>query len=448
MVDDTGSSASKRAWTYALALVSVVALAVVVVGLVLPPPDPELTTTPPPASSDAESSDPTATETPTVVDEPVDPNAPIPGCDVVEAPDQSGYTAYTGMGQPTYDNPQFPWFNGPKATAMSTALVNALPVEAEIEFASPEQSLVFQPIIAFGEPDPEPRGFTSARGVLINGEGRGAVSVDVRRASAPVPSCVAGQLDERRTLPDGVVVDVHDAWQEVDGVRTLSRTARAYVPDGSWIIARADDAIGGSRQDHSGSIPLTVDELVRIVVDPGLRVSTPVAPDTPAPMEACANPFESYKGPSVTREKARALDSVLAAVDLGGARLPPTVPVGSNAEGMLCTGVANLGDGVALEITIVGGQPRPSGERPVPGRGSQRTLRTLSDGTVVQTDVVWQSRPSTTDRREQVRETTHCAVVTRPTGTRVSVSSTAASPTEPLSIQELEKIALTPGLEL
>lgn len=447
MVDDTGSSASKRAWTYALALVSVVALAFVVVGLVLPPTDPELTT-PSPASSATEHSDSAAVKTPVVVSEPVDPNAPIPGCTVVEAPDQSGYTAYTGMGQPTYDNPQFPWFNGPKATAMSTALVNALPVEAEIEFASPEQSFVFQPIIAFGEPDPEPRGFTSARGVLINGEGRGAVSVDVRRASATVPSCVAGQLDERRTLPDGVVGDVHDTWQEVDGVRALSRTARAYVPDGSWIIARADDAIGGSRQDHSGSIPLTVDELVRIVRDPGLRVSTPVAPDTPAPMEDCANPFESYKGPSVTRGKARALDSVLAAVDLGGARLPPMVPVGSNAEGMLCTGVANLGDGVALEITIVGGQPRPSVERPVPGRGSQKTQRTLLDGTVVQTDVVRQSRLSTTDPRQQIRETTHSAVVTRPTGTRVSVSSTAASPTEPLLIQELEQIALTPGLEL
>ncbi|OCH83450.1 hypothetical protein [Gordonia sp. UCD-TK1] len=447
MVDDTGSSASKRAWTYALALVSVVALAFVVVGLVLPPTDPELTT-PSPASSATEHSDSAAVKTPVVVSEPVDPNAPIPGCTVVEAPDQSGYTAYTGMGQPTYDNPQFPWFNGPKATAMSTALVNALPVEAEIEFASPEQSFVFQPIIAFGEPDPEPRGFTSARGVLINGEGRGAVSVDVRRASAPVPSCVAGQLDERRTLPDGVVVDVHDTWQEVDGVRALSRTARAYVPDGSWIIARADDAIGGSRQDHSGSIPLTVDELVRIVRDPGLRVSTPVDPGTPAPMENCESSFGSYNGQSVTREQARELDAVLATVDLGSTRLPPLVPVGSPAEGMLCTGVADLGDGVALEITIVGGQPRPSGERPVPGRGSEKTQRTLLDGTVVETDVVRQSRPSTTDPRQQIRETTHSAVVTRPTGSRVSVSSTAASPTEPLSIQELETIALTPGLEL
>ncbi|WP_238419002.1 hypothetical protein [Gordonia sp. 'Campus'] len=449
MVNDDSTSRATRIWTGALLAVSVIALALVVVGLVLPSPEPELTTTPPPASSGAEQADPTATETPTVVDEPVDRNAPIPGCDTVEAPDESGYTAFTGMGSPpTYDNPEFPWFNGPKATAMSTALARALPARAEIAFASPMQSLIFQPISSFGAPDPEPRGFTYASGEVINGDSRGSVSVNVQRSSAPIPPCVAGQLDERRSLPGGVVVDVHDTWQETDGVRTLKRSAYGYVADGSRIAVWASDTVGANQRENSGSIPLTIDDLVRIVVDPGLRVSTPVAPGTPAPMEDCADPFESYKGPSVTRAKARALDSVLAAVDLGGARLPPMVPVGSNAEGMLCTGVANLGDGVALEITIVGGQPRPSRERPVPGRGGQKTLRTLPDGTVVQTDVVWQSSSSTTDPREQVRKTTHSAVVTRPTGTRVSVSSTATSPTDPLSVEELENIALTPGLEL
>ncbi|MET4164499.1 MULTISPECIES: hypothetical protein [Gordonia] len=449
MLDDTSSSPSTRTWTSALVLVSIVALAFVVVGLVLPSPDPGLTTTPPPASSGTEQSDPAATEAPTVVDEPVDPKAPIPGCDIVEVPEESGYTAFTGMGPPpTYDNPEFPWFNGPKATAMSTALARALPARAEIAFASPRQSFIFQPITSFKAPAPEPRGSTYAGGELINGDARGSVSVDVQRSSLPIPPCVAGQLDERRTLRDGVVVDVHDTWQEVDGVRTLSRTARAYVADGSWIAARASDATGANQQDRSGSVPLSIDDLVRIVDDPGLRVSTPVAPGTPTPIEHCESPFESYKGTPVTREEARELDAVLATVDLGGARLPPMAPVGSPAEGMLCTGVADLGDGVAIDITIIGGQPRPSAERPVPGRGSPKTLRALPDGTLVQTDVMSQSRSSTTDPREQIRETTHSVVVTRPTGTRVSVSSSAASPTEPLPMKELENIALTPGLEL
>ncbi|WP_439032547.1 hypothetical protein [Gordonia terrae] len=449
MADDENATPSTRAWTYVLLVVTVVALAVMLVGLLAPSPDPELTTTPPPTSSGTEQTDPAAIQTPTVVSEPVDPDAPIPGCDVVEVPDESGFTVFTGMGdRPTYDNPEFPWFNGPKATAMSTALARALPPRAEIAFANPRHSLIFQPITSLGAPDPEPRGSTHASGEVINGDGRGSVSVDVQRSSAPIPACVAGQLDERRRLRDGVVVDVHDTWQEVDGVRTFTRTARAYVADGSWIAARASDATGVNQQDHTGSVPLSIDELVRIVDDPGLRVSTPVAPGTPAPTERCDNTFESYTGPSVTREQARELDDVLATVDLGGSRLPPMVPVGGPGEGMVCTGAADLGGGVGIELTIVGGQPTPSGERPVPGRGSQKTLRTLPDGTVVQTDVVWQSSSSTSDPRDHVRTTTHSAVVTRPTGTRISASSTAASPAEPMSMEELENIALTPGLEL
>ncbi|AFR48549.1 hypothetical protein [Gordonia sp. KTR9] len=447
MVDDTSSSPSKRVWTYALVLVSVVALAFVVVGLVLPSPDPELTTALPP-SSESQPTDTAAPETPDVVSEPFDQNAPIPGCDVVEVPDASGYTTFTGMGNPSYDNPDFPWFSGPKATAMSAALAAALPARAEIAFAGPSQPLIFQPITSLGDPDPEPRGSTVASGEVVSGDVRGTVSVQVQRSSDAVPACVAGQLDQRRTLPDGVVVDVHDTWQEVDGVRALSRTARAYVPDGSWVTAWASDATGTNQRDNSGSVPLTIDDLMRIVVDPGLRVSTPVAPGTPVPMEDCVTGFESYEGPPVTRERARELDEILATVDLGGARLPPMVPAGRSAQGMLCTGVEDLGGDVGIYVTIVGGQPVPAGERPVPGRGSQKKTRTLADGTVVQTDVTWQSGSSTTDPRKPIRRTTHSVVVTRPTGTRISVSSTAASPSEPMSIQELENIAVTPGLEL
>ncbi|MCZ4551831.1 hypothetical protein [Gordonia rubripertincta] len=444
-MDDGVSSHTKRLWTYALILISVVSLVVVVVGLLLPRADPELTTAP---TSSSQEPDPAAPEMPDVVEEPVDLDAPIPGCDVVETPDE-GYSVITGTsGEPSYDNPKFPWFNGPKATEMSNAVAELLPSKAEIEFASPERSLIFQPITDFGEDTPDQSdGYTSANGSVINREAKGSLYVSVAQSSRPIPPCVAGALDERRTLPDGVLVDVQDTWRETDGVRTLSRSAIAYVPDNSRISAQASDASGRTGAENSGAIPVTVDDLVRIVTDPRLRISTPVPPGTPAPPAGCRSGSFDDSGPSVTREQARKLDTVLASIDLGGAKLPP-LQLGRYSEALLCTGVPNVTPTAALDISITGGQKLPVEERPVRGAGSQKTLRTLADGTVVQTDVSFSSSRSMTNPDDYTSEAINSVVVTRPAGTQISVSSTAPSPDEALPLPQLESIALTPGLEL
>lgn len=448
MNDEQTSAQIKRIWTYGLILVSVVALVVVVVGLLLPESDPDLTTAPTTTSS--EETDPAVPEQPVVVEEPVDLNAAIPGCDVVEQPDEERYSAFSSFttADPSYDNPKFPWFNGPKATEMSNAVADRLPAGAEIEFASPEQSLIFQPITDYGEsiPDP-PDSSTYANGSVVNGNAKGGLFVNVALTSRPIPPCVAGTLDERRTLPDGVVVDVQDTWRESDGVRTLIRSARAYVPDGSRIGAQANDASGALQDEHSGKVPVSIDDLVRIVADPRLRVSTVAAPGTPPPSPGCRGDSFDESGPAVSRAQARTLDAVLASIDLGGPTLPP-LQLGRSSEALLCTGIANVTPAAGLEVSIIGGQELPVEERPVQGGGSQKTLRTLADGTVVQTNVSSSGGRSMDNPDQYISEAINSVVVTRPAGTRISVSSTAPSPNEALPLPQLESIALTPGLEL
>lgn len=443
MADPT-SSGSKRVWTYGLVLVSVVALAVVVVGLLLPTREPELTTAPPTSTAESEAVTPAP---PDVVNEPVDPTAPIPGCATVEEQGETTSASFVSMGEPSYDNPRFPWFSAAKATAMSNAVAELLPTGAEIEFASPSSSLVFQPITDFGESTPNPPpGSTHAGASVTNGDAKGGVNVSVQQTPASIPPCVAGYLDERRTLPGAVVADIHDTWQDVNGVRTLRRSVTAYVPDGSWISASADDSSGATGDEHSGKIPLTVDDLVRIVSDPRLRVSTAAPPGTPAPSQACNVSFGA-DGPAVTREQARRLDAVLADIDFGGVKPGPLRP-GGPPNDTLCTSVPPSCSVAALDITITGGQPPPVEERPSPGSGVQTTLRTLADGTVVQSRRDFYSVAPMDNPEQTTMEMSNSVVVTRPSGTRVSVSSSAAPPTEARPLNVLESIALAPGLEL
>ena len=75
-------------------------------------------------------------------------------------------------------------------------------------------------------------------------------------------------------------------------------------------------------------------------------------------------------------------------------------------------------------------------------------MRALPDGTVVQTQQSSGSVSTTSSPDNSQRETTNSVEVTRPGGTQISVSSSAAVPTTPLSLEELESIALTDGLEL
>jgi hypothetical protein len=328
---------------------------------------------------------------------------------------------------------------------MSSAVIESLPSGAELEWAGPQQSLVFQPISDFGDSDPEPKGYTYASASLVNSDAKGSLFIQVQKNSAPIPACVAGYLDERRTMADGVVVDVHDTWQEVDEVRTLTRSAHAYAPDQSWIYASASDNFGVTQQEHSGKVPLTIDDLVRIVSDPGLRFSTPVPPGTPAPSEGCGDPFDDG-GPAITREQARRLDAVLATIDLGG-KLPPLRPTDST-NGSVCTSSSNAEAAAGLEVSISGGHPLPTPERPVPGSGNEKTLRTLPDGTAVQSQRSFNSGSKNGDSEQSSRAVSNSVIVTRPAGTQISITSSASPPGEPLSMATLESIALTPELEL
>ena len=446
-MNEQESSHAKQAWTYALIMVSVVALVIAVAGLLRPSPGPELTTLPTTSTTEP---DPAAPVDVDIVEEPVDPTAPIPGCETVEPPGEDEYASSISIGEDSYNNPKFPWFNSAKATAMSNAAVESLPPDAEIEFASPERSLVFQPISDFGDAQPELKGYTYASAALVNGDAKGSVFLQVQKNSDSIPACVAGYLDERRTTAEGVVVDVQDTWREVDKVRTLTRSAHAYVSDQSWIHAAAYDNSGDGQFEQTGKIPLTIDDLVRIVTDPRLRVSTPAPPGTPPPPQGCRHSFGSdgdVNAPRIDRAQAQRLDSVLATIDLGGPRLNPLQPGGS-PNSYLCSDNRDVKGAAGLYISITGGQPLPTPERPVPGSSGQQEMRTLPDGTVVQTQQSSGSVSATYSPDNSQRETTNSVEVTRPGGTHISVSSSAAVPNPPLSLEELESIALTDGLEL
>ncbi|MGZ8178681.1 hypothetical protein ACXVUM_12205 [Williamsia sp. SKLECPSW1] len=437
------SRTSRRAAAFLLAGLSVVASGVVIVGVQSSSPTPRSVT------AGGESS------TRTVVDEPVDPSAPIPGCATVTKPQTGGEGSIQfSVGDSEYDNPRFPWFGARKAMAMSTAAIAALPPRAELQFARPTESLIFQPITDFG--DPVPSGSTNAYGDIVTGVARGRLQIVVGKGSGSVPPCVAGALDERRTLPDSTVVDVLDTWQEVDGVRTITRSATAYASDGSHVGAIADDRIGEDQKGNSGLIPLSIDDLVRIAATPGLRVSAPVPPGTPEPPPDCGFRVGDAEGVPVSGDQARRLDAVLATADFPGAH-PEPLRLSDDWGGVLCTVVPGPDPGAQLDIAIVGGQPLPVEGRPDPSFGPPATFRRLADGSVVQTDDSFASSPGE-DTEASYPRRSRTVTVTRPTGTRITVRSLAAptvmsgaAPTilaSPVDLTRLEAIALTPGLTL
>lgn len=437
---------TQRRVTALLVVVTVVAVGLIGLELTRPRSESTSATAPPGPSATPVSSSAAPTSTPTVVDEPFDPDAPIPGCASVEKPGSSTtYSAFASTGQQSYDNPKFPWFSASKATAMSQAVVGDLPDGADVVFAPPSRSFVFEPIFDYGDDAPDDiGGTTTASGAITRGSAIGTMFVSVRKADRPIPACVAGELDARRTMPDGTVVDVHDTWTETDGRRRLSRTANAYAGDGSWIGAQADDRRSATGDDFSGQVPLTVDELVAVVTDERLRVTASVPPGTPAPRKDCVTALDE-KGPPVTREQAARLDAVLAGVDLGGRRFLPLQPADSS-DSSLCTSTVPDGNPTSVDIVITGGQSPPTPRRPEPFSDPGNTT-TLPDGTVLETRRDAGSSGLTTSGERTVPETGATAVVTRPSGTQVTVSSRAAVPMPPLPDATLQSIALTPGLE-
>lgn len=457
MVDEekTGTPCAVPVWTFGLSLVSVVAAGVVVAGF-LHDPDPELTTALPTTTA------PTTAPAPpeyTYVTPSVTYPTQVPGCDVVEPPGENEMVAFMVDDSYGYDNPDHPWFSGPKAGAMSQALRGALPVDVEVEFAAPDRALIFQPIAGSARTDDAGAylgGDTNADGTVRRDGKRGSLSVMVRQSAEPLPACVAGSLDTRRTLADGTVVDVLDTWSETNGVRTLSRSAHAYVPDGTRVSAYStDSAYVDGDQTNSGTVPVTVDELVTIVATPALRVTAPVPPGTVSPPESCYSPVEEGSGPAIDRATAERLDAVLASLHLDGIALDR--PLGALwparfDDSAVCQSVrvTNPGQESTLDIAIAGGQELPSTE-PSPDQGAagdRTTIRQASDGAVVEhseqsfTSVGMRPGSAAKDQTRRV------VTVTRPSGTMIRVASEADVPSAPLTFEQLDAIALAPGIEV
>ncbi|CCQ15893.1 putative uncharacterized protein [Rhodococcus sp. AW25M09] len=147
----------------------------------------------------------------------------IPGCDEVAQPEDLQRINFAFVVNETYDSPDYPWFSETKAAAMSDALAGALPRGATVKAESIGPSLLFGPIST--SPD--------------GGIGGGDTS-----ASAVLSM---SNVDERRTLADGIVVDISDG--------ETNRRVEAYVPDGSRIDASSHGA-------------LTLDEMIDIVTTP------------------------------------------------------------------------------------------------------------------------------------------------------------------------------------
>ncbi|MFI9407141.1 hypothetical protein [Nocardia sp. NPDC052316] len=341
----------------------------------------------------------------------------IPGCDVVEPPREAQTFGLVHSVTYEYDNPAYPWFSGPKAGAMTEALHDRLPGDVEIAFAPVTRSLVFQPILGDPVQNKGFGGWTRAAATLLRGDRAGALEVTVRQATKPIPPCVAGELDERRHLPDGTIVDTDDTWYEIKGVRTLTRDATAYLPDGSVTHANATD----QAQEGSGrprAILLSTDELVALVTDPQLRISAPVPPGTSSPPEVCL-PY-TKSGAVIDQAQARRWNEVLAQIPLDGVTLDRPL-------GMLLQGERGGGVCQTVQVTTPGRQSRLaiviSTEQPLPQEpetsSANGARRRLPDGTVVETHEERSAALASTPRTDR------SVTVTRLSGTQIkSLSAT------------------------
>jgi hypothetical protein len=362
VVEDRARRWRDSKWFDVVVIVSTVAAGTVVAGLL----------------NDYEAGEPVADRTYSYVSEPAPYPVRIPGCDAVEPTSEPKRFTFATVGPGEYDNPTYPWFSGAKAAAMTQAAVDALPDSVELVFASPSQSLQFEPIT-----DVDPSNFqqegdadlfngsTNARGSLVRDGHVGTLTVDVQAWDRPALPCVAGALDRRDPRPDGTIVDTLDTWHEINGVRTLERRVVAYLPDGTRIVATASDADNtdpraGAR--HSGQVPLTLDELTAIATTPALAVTAPVIPAVPL-MPSCGA-FTDWNGPELTREKVARLDRALEARWAsmpGSSDLILDRPIGSLrltdfGKDNVCevvTVTSARGDG-RLEIVVVSGQSAAS----------------------------------------------------------------------------------------
>lgn len=379
----------------------------------------------------------------------------IPGCDVVEPPSEGSLTwAQLVTSEDAYDNPQYPWYSGPRSVMMTEALQQALPEGVDIQFGSHRESLVFQPIPQTSVEPGEPvvPGWASASAEMGRGDALGLLSVAVA-ADTPVPPCVAGAVQERTTSSDGTVTDVNESWYEYGTDRTNFRSVTAYTPDGSAITATASDAEGfPSVNQGKRDTVLTVDELKAIVALPDLLVTAPVPANTPGPMAGCdASVAYTSDGPPIDADAAQKLNDALADVEIDE-RFEPglnTLRLADFGTGVVCTHVAVLGTGADISVSILGGQELPSVPDIYDPAYDNRPLstETLDDGAVLQVDEMPYSY-SPAPQEGSTGGLRRTVTVTYPSGTQVEVRSHAERPDEPLGVDTLRVIATADGLDV
>lgn len=367
-----------------------------------------------------------------------DTGASIPGCESVESPGPPVRFNYGFAGEPGYGDPDYPWFSGPKATAMSDALLESLPSDVEVVFASPSQSLEFAPIQNYrgasfpdGVDPIEFSGSTSAKGTLTRVGRTADISVQVRAWDQPVPPCLEGLVDRREHLENGTVLDIADFEDEVASDVGGERGVVAYLGDGSRVVASVDTSTGTS---SDASPLLTMDELIALAIAPGLAVTAPVPDSTPPPMASCYTDSVNA-GPPASRMDIDRLNQLLDArwKDLGAAGVTLERPLGSlvpddYGQGGVCERiVASTADGSSdVEISVGTAVPEPGDTLTLPG---STTVTRLVDPDGSGDDTVRVVHPS--------GET---VVVTQ------FVTSAGSTSASPLTIEQLEFIATTPGL--
>ncbi|OZD10822.1 hypothetical protein CH253_29500 [Rhodococcus sp. 06-156-3C] len=453
---------SRRAgiWADALTIVSLVALGVCVAAVVdrVSPPNTVQSEAAPSSFTREPTREPTPVPEPTdttYLEPEVDADAPIPGCDTVEPPAESAIRGQISTSVDTYDNPQYPWYDGRRAVMMTDAVAAALPDRVEVQFGSRRTSLIFQPIPQSpADPGgPRPPGFASATADMARGDTSGLLAVSVRKGDGSVPSCVAGQVDERSVSADGSVVDVNESWYQYGPDRTNFRTVEAYYPDGTQVTATASDAPDfPSTRTGDRDIVLTVAELEKIAEQPELRVSAPVPADTPEPTRGCSDSFGfEYDGPTIDGDTAGELNDALGDLDIGESFSPAldSLMLVDFSTSAVCTHVDVQNTGADLTVTITGGAELPVVPDVYDPSYADRPMRTetLDSGAVLEVDengYSYSPAPESGPAGGSARVVT----VTYPSGTQVDVRSHAEKPDEPLTADALIAIATADGLDV
>ncbi|MEU3472579.1 hypothetical protein [Rhodococcus sp. NPDC006774] len=365
---------------------------------------------------------------------------PIPGCEVV-LPAEEGFSFSIGSYGGRYDNPDYPWLTAAKASAMSTALIESLPADVELEFAPPSNSLVFQPIqiypegveIAEGVTVEDISGDSSASGVVGRGDVLAPLGVSVEEWDGEIPPCVEERVDERTTLPDGTVVDTLDAVSDFNGGATRRRTAVAYFAD-TLVHART------SNDGSDVMLPLEVDELRGIVANPELRVTAQVPDGTPPPPRDCGS-YREYPTLLLSEDTVERIGASLA--DQWAVVFPDTqsdrpigdLVLGSSGSGSACTTVNASTPTGSTELTIEISTGDTTGWRSTDAQDSSGVNRsTLPDGTVV---------TSRSDEAPRGGEPNEWLSVLRPSNTLVQFSFG-----DGIDVDSLVELASAPGLDL